>query len=736
MEIRNKIEDLIANDDCLPDTLKAAASSKKSWRQEIGNELGNNRPNELISITNVLSDTKTSWKAKETFSLSVLKGENNLSLPRTNSFLSLSSPVHRDAKDAFRDRSDDEVQRAINLVTAMGSQQRFQSRKHAFFELQSKKLNIDALSMSRDRPSTSMQFNKSMNPSTAEGGSRVPIKTKQLFFWGKQCIEAEDNLIFPKPNTDYNLEGRGVMEQRNKAAAAFKLEAIQKQKMEMNELKREAERISNFEKESFDKRLRIKKSAREFRKMLLKKLKDKNDPYLSDFARCITEEAVTEFLEKYKGYSMSLHAIMSLLGSPIGDIKDNPINSADEMLVGAFKGDLSMSFAAYHRDRSPPKVIKIDDPLQQWLAKLDDGDGDGDGDAITANRSGSNLSPVIVVRKFGSGFQFQPGKTNNSSVLTKKSNSRDKRMMSSSSSSGELSRAEGADILAQLSGHNLLGSHADHSSNSFLVLNDEDDIAIHAVKSQLIIEHTLPSIQPYRILTDDQISRLGGNKHEFEKIMKEMLPGSPSRKGNFGIKKSSVQKVSIVVPDKVFLTAGSGDRDPINDSRPTTAQNDEILMNNVMNALNEVNANDSKFAMPKLSKEKPRYPGPITDDESPRNVTIGGLIADDDSTNVSFEQYVEVTDRPLTRVVSHQGSRAPVSLSTKEILISASDFSLEIAPSPYQSLPGQIPQSTIVRCSGIPSGAGLSLWGPKRRNRSGRWVPGNPKKDVPFVSAS
>ena len=68
------------------------------------------------------------------------------------------------------------------------------------------------------------------------------------------------------------------------------------------------------------------------------------------------------------------------------------------------------------------------------------------------------------------------------------------------------------------------------------------------------------------------------------------------------------------------------------------------------------------------------------------------------------------------------------------------EFSKKPAKSPYKSHPGTVSEATIVLASGIPAGAGLSLWrgggAPKRRTQDGRWVPGSKAKCRPFVSAT
>jgi hypothetical protein len=269
MDIRSKIESLILDDECLPDAIVNTAKSKsnRSDRKDISSRI-HDRSHELNSIKNVLIDTRSTWKAKEDLAASVLKGENDYFMTKANSSFSLTE-VPSNSNIAA---SNDKIQQSLNLVAAMGSQHRFDSRKHAFFELTSQKLNLEALSIRRNQSS---QSQSSPSHETLPSDSRRTEPRRQIFVWGRQSLEAVPlHHAGPASRAGFARalgedSGELVLQQRNRASAAYRLEAVQKHRMEMDELKRASERIVIAEKEAFEAKLKVKKCARDFRKVLL-----------------------------------------------------------------------------------------------------------------------------------------------------------------------------------------------------------------------------------------------------------------------------------------------------------------------------------------------------------------------------------------------------------------------------------------------------------------------------------
>lgn len=422
--------------------------------------------------------------------------------------------------------------------------------------------------------------------------------------------------------------------------------------------------------------------------MIINRLKEKHDPQLGDIARCIDEQTIIEFLEKYRGYSMSLDGLMNLLSTPLG--KSQPI----------FDAHSALSAVGGHDEIQIPDS-RLAPPL-----------------IPTSTFTGRDLSPASL-RKYGSGFQFTSREGNRTPHSANKLKS--------------------------------LGLTSSEDMGSL----DSTAKAIEAVRTQMKLESTLPSLQPLRILTDEQLTTIGHDRRELNKLLDRLVPPpgvvtfkklpvpAPSEFGidiladDFEIGgaadgaadwKDVMDELSDDRGNRrtkqdprtgVVLVEADNDDDDDDDDTVTVAEGsiqNEIIEDVVSNLSHQSDLSDEEF-------EPFRRKGLLAKKSS------GSLPIAAKTTTVKFDTVNPV--RAPKSIKTHLDDAAELNVQEGSM-----EFMQRLAKSPYTKNPGTIPEATIVMSSGLAAGAGLSLWGPKRKDLKGRWIPGKRSNQRPFVSAT
>jgi hypothetical protein len=101
-----------------------------------------------------------------------------------------------------------------------------------------------------------------------------------------------------------------------------KLAFIFKQKEESERLRREAEEQQRRQRDQLLDRVEMRRRVQEFRRKLLNRLKEKNDPHLGSWMRRLDDAVIIGFIDTYKGYTMSIDAILSIISQG----HNHPIN--------------------------------------------------------------------------------------------------------------------------------------------------------------------------------------------------------------------------------------------------------------------------------------------------------------------------------------------------------------------------------------------------------------------------
>lgn len=200
--------------------------------------------------------------------------------------------------------------------------------------------------------------------------------------------------------------------------------------------------------------------------------------------RCVTDEMIYHFMEKYDGFSMSIDAIVSLIGNKLGSSTVSPYPDVNIATVQRFLAPVLTA----GEDRAVYDYGQERDPSQHLLNEFDSLPFQER--TYTAYKVRSAPERVLA-----SGFRM------------------------------------GSPLKQQL-------DNTDHSestnkfvkySSSSLDSRDEKQIADDAIldamsvmRKQLVLEKTLPSLRPEKVLTEKQLEDIGFRRRTIEQISREM----------------------------------------------------------------------------------------------------------------------------------------------------------------------------------------------------------------------
>lgn len=236
--------------------------------------------------------------------------------------------------------------------------------------------------------------------------------------------------------------------------------------------------------------------------------------------RCVDDSLLHHFLSTYEGYSMPVDAIIALIGTSLGaeqvfvrPLTVNPENYKELSIENQPYGNIGF------RVRSPrhpsPK-----------------GNG-GIGKAETQQGLGVELPPlkspevpkewgrnVILSKSLGSGFRTKTDFKRNYTSPVKKIDKEPLKLMTTSKTTEELIDEYGD--FNRISRKKLFDRKNDEVHTNFTLsistTDMEADKAINVIRNQLLEEGYLPSTQPEKILTDEQLHRIGSAPNNKNRI--------------------------------------------------------------------------------------------------------------------------------------------------------------------------------------------------------------------------
>jgi hypothetical protein len=95
-------------------------------------------------------------------------------------------------------------------------------------------------------------------------------------------------------------------------------------KLKFEQKKQDALYLKKQQDDLFEKKIQIKKKLNEFRKKLYEYLLERKDPMMGTIMRCVDESMVYHFMHTYQGFTMSIEAILAILGNSLGTSIVNP----------------------------------------------------------------------------------------------------------------------------------------------------------------------------------------------------------------------------------------------------------------------------------------------------------------------------------------------------------------------------------------------------------------------------
>lgn len=377
------------------------------------------------------------------------------------------------------------------------------------------------------------------------------------FTWGNDYISPVPEVYNVKNKTELNK--KNLHSQRIASVARAQMEskkaAISRNIEEVKNIRIESMKQKEYIKNINSKKLEDKKKIEDLRQKILERLKDKHDPMLGPIMRCIDDALLFHFMEQFKGYSMSVDAVIALIGKSLGS--DNTILKPKETtpdnvelviekqpFVADGYGVRSPKFIANanrpvspHRETmvppgSAPKSLRDGNMLVEpsgveSLAGWSFGGSTGVG-------SGSQFPPLSrgktqewgrhnpQTKSFGSGFKANTGSPirNYGKDVEKRDAKSPMRLVSTNSTTEEMEEQNGGSFLRASRKKLFLDNLKEESSGllSSTSWDEQANQAIDAMRGQLAQEKRLPSQQPLKMFSDAELERIGSAPYKRAEI--------------------------------------------------------------------------------------------------------------------------------------------------------------------------------------------------------------------------
>jgi hypothetical protein len=451
--------------------------------------------NEVARLRETMDNPYVNHSEGERIAAAVLKGEN---VPVSTS----GQVVHRPHKD-MRKQTDWGVRHSTKLN---------------FLELVSDAAPVHEINIVEE-----MKKSKSSREMRPQG-----------FTWAGQYVENKPEVFNITRDTELNRKRDQELKVMSisHAQTLSKKAALERNREEVRNVRTESVRLRDEMRKANMRKLDEKKRLATVREKLYEKLKATNDPLMGPIMRCADDAFLHGFLEDFKGYSMSVDAIIAVLGKTLGTekrtAKPTNIDTSGNNVLSPENQPFSN---VGYRVRSP----KHPSPRSN----------SGLGPAANAQGIGVALPELKVpspppawgrnaqdAKILGSGFKskgsdFRRSPAQSPQRVERSSSRGTMRLISSAQTTDELEGMYGED--GHISRKKFFGNDEDHLS-SMMSISTTDNIAdksINALRTQLLTEGNLPSAQAEKILTDAQIHEIGsaprGRAKKTEKILQQKL---------------------------------------------------------------------------------------------------------------------------------------------------------------------------------------------------------------------
>ena len=202
---------------------------------------------------------------------------------------------------------------------------------------------------------------------------------------------------------------------------------------------------------------------------------------VGNIMRCVTDEMIYHFMQKYDGFSMSIDAIVSLIGNKLGSSTVSPHPDVNIATVQRFLAPVLAEDEYEHKQYVDPSQHLLNEfeslPFRERT--------------YTAHKVRSAPERVLA-----SGFRMSsPPKLKADSIMFSESSNKFIKYSSSSLDSREEKQ----------------------------IADDEILDAMNVMREQLLLEKTLPSLRPEKVLTMKQLEDIGLRRRSIEQISRDIF---------------------------------------------------------------------------------------------------------------------------------------------------------------------------------------------------------------------
>mmetsp|Transcript_16021 Transcript_16021/g.24164 ORF Transcript_16021/g.24164 Transcript_16021/m.24164 type:complete len:622 (-) Transcript_16021:86-1951(-) len=364
-------------------------------------------------------------------------------------------------------------------------------------------------------------------------------------------VPRADSLGTLKAEKDANLTSH------RETVAQSKTEMIKKNIAQVKSLRDTVREHNEEYSSSRRKEIQYRRKVNAFRQKLFERLKEKNDPQIRDIMRVIDDHTIECFIERFKGCSMTVDAVLAYIGDTLPLQRSNksvanmsgvlPNSELTEINMGRTgeTGVFQFNASVFECDGSErPGSVSMDDvsrfkkitqscprsnsPKKRGLGAL--GSTKHSCDPFTVATPGQY---PVVSRAAG----FRPVKTDlpfvRSFTSTSPSKAKDiwHKVVSTAPTNSERSSSPGV----------LIGQ-GQHQSVCSMEISDSRPCSpptayfMNAIKTELAASGNLQSVQPDKVLTDEELLDLAAHDKTFDSIADSLSCSSGSSKRRNSLK--------------------------------------------------------------------------------------------------------------------------------------------------------------------------------------------------------
>lgn len=402
----------------------------------------------------------------------------------------------------------------LDLARGVGLLHRHRMKKPRFIEIDGNQASIPILDPSEELLK-------------AQAKRRSKGKKSAGFFLFNAYVPEEEVPIRPG-KSEQSLEKSRSMSQfsHSKGGMLRDSKRLSLEKCKSNEevLSAQANREKRRSSEEMEGKRLLRKKIEEFRCKVLERLEEKSDPLKSTIMRSLSDKVALSVMERYRGFTMSIDAIISLIGSSLGA----SVDPRDVRVVGQLSevGHEPPSYQESPKEVAMEKILK-EMPYSGEYPLVGRSFG---------SRAASRPAPAAVPEVIPTEESHIPSPPRISSPLGRSWNANNpqlKRLGAGFSifprTGDNVARMDedeaegGRPLVGKLSTMHQWNMMSD--SLDLSLIGDRDTCAqraIDALIDEMKGQGTLPSLQPERVISDRQIERLGTHDATFDSIAREV----------------------------------------------------------------------------------------------------------------------------------------------------------------------------------------------------------------------